>query len=129
MSSLSLHYPSSVFEFVQINNSLRGRARAVREIAGDMDPDQWHRSCITPFQRHVQNVVRNVPGKIPTDSCIDSSFAAVIKKLDSGSVSGPAAFELFLKDFAQKFSTVNPAQVLITLANFKCLPTPRSKID
>ena len=100
VSPLPLHDPSSVFEFVEMNNSLRGCVRAVREIGGDQDT--------TPLQRHVHTAVQDVPGKIRFASCIDKSFVAVKTKLGSGSLSGPVAFELLLKDFAQNFSLSMP---------------------
>ena len=64
VSPLPLHDPSSVFEFVEMNNNLRRCIRAIREIAGDHDPDHWHRSWITPLQRQIHTAVRNVPGTL-----------------------------------------------------------------
>ena len=118
LSPLPLQDPSSVFEFVQMNNSLRSCIRAIREVAGDRDPDHWHRSWITPLQRQIHTAVRNVPGKLRITSLIDNSFHAIKTKVDSGALSGPAAFDLLLKDFAQHFSSLNPAQVPIMLAQF-----------
>ena len=62
--------------------------------------------------------VRDVPGKLRITSLIDNSFHAIKTKVDSGALSGPAAFDLMLKDFAQHFSSLNPAQVPIMLVQF-----------
>ena len=64
LSPLPLHDPSNVFEFIEMNNNLRSCIRAICEIAGDHDPDHWHRSWITPLQRQIHTAVRNVPGTL-----------------------------------------------------------------
>ena len=87
LSPLPLYDPSRVFEFVQMNNSLRSCVRAIREIAGDDDPDHWHRFWITPLQRQTHTAVRNVPGKLRITSLINNSFHEI----------KPAAFDLLLE--------------------------------
>ena len=39
-------------------------------------------------------------------------------RVDSDALSGPAAFDSLLEDFAQHFSSLNPTQVPIMLAQF-----------
>ncbi|CAN0360116.1 unnamed protein product, partial [Laminaria digitata] len=115
---LPLHDPSSVFEFVQLNNVLRRSVHAIRAIAGDTDPDRWHPDWLSPFQRHVQGAVRNVQGNFRIVVHIDNAFASVSIKVKEGVVAGPASLELLLKELAPNFSSINPAHVSIMLANF-----------
>ena len=70
------------------------------------------------MQRQIHTAVQNVPDKLRITSLIDKSFHAIEPKVDSGGLLGPAVFDLLLKDFAQHFSFLNPAQVPIMLAQF-----------